>query len=120
MPSTIEGMPLLGVGGGDPERLRAQAAEARHIADPNERAARLYFLGRGLLDCDDETTAEEAVEVLHEAMALGSAHAALDLARLLLVDAETPQDLAHAVPLVRRAATAGLIEAQELLAMPVA
>lgn len=122
MPSTEEGMPLLGVGGGDPRRLRAQVEKARLIRDTSERSVRLALLGRGLLDCGDETTAEIAVEVLHEAMELGSPHAAFDLARLLLEDAETPEDTARALPLVRRAAHGGLVEAQQLLAvmLPVA
>jgi TPR repeat protein len=116
MPSTDEGMPLLGVGGGDPQKLRAQVSEARRIADPIERAVRLAFLGRGLLDCDDEASAERAIEVLHEAMELGSPHAAFELASLLIAEAETAEDLARAVPRVRRAADGGLAEARELLA----
>ena len=53
MASTDDGLPLIGAGGGDPDLIRRRVAEARELADPDERAARLYFLGRGLFDCDD-------------------------------------------------------------------
>lgn len=115
MPSTDDGLPLIGVGGGDPALIRRRIAEARALADPDERAARLYFLGCGLVDCDDPTTGEEAVAVLHEAMALGSSHAALELGRLWLADASSAADVRGALALIERAAEAGLVEAQLLL-----
>ena len=111
MSSTEDGLPLSGVGGGDPQLLRKRIAEAREIGEPTERAARLYFLGRGLFDCEDESTAEEAIAVLHEAMELGSTHAAYDLAMIVLHDADVPTDLVVAVRLLQRAASGGHEEA---------
>jgi hypothetical protein len=115
MPSTEDGLPIIGIGGGDPELIRRRIVEARAIADTHERAARLYFLGRGLLDCDDPDTGPEAVAVLSEAMSLGSSHAALDLGALLLDQADTPAEVQAALKLIERAASAGLLEAQVLL-----
>lgn len=102
---------------GDPEQLRRWIAEARALADPAERAPRLYVLGVGLFECEDAPpeAVEEAMAVLHEAMALGSSHAALELGRLWLAGASTPSDVRGAFALIERAAEADLVEAQRLL-----
>jgi TPR repeat protein len=114
-PHTDDGMPLLGVGGGDPALIRRRIAEAHLLTDRDERAACLYFLGRGLFDCDDPDTAVDAVAVLGEAMDLGSLHAALDLGSILLQQAETSDEVAASLTLLERAAKGGLVEAQTLL-----
>jgi TPR repeat protein len=111
--ATDDGLPILGVGGGDPDLIRRSIVEARAIVDPHERAARLYFLGRGLLDCDDG--ADDGVAVLAEAANLGSSHAAFDLAQLLLEAATTPREVQAALRMLERAASEGLVEAQQLL-----
>jgi len=113
-PCTEDGLPLLGVGGGDPELILRRVAEARGIPDPTERSVRLYFLGKGLLDCDDADPID-AVAVLAESMDLGSPHAAFELGGYLLRDAETPDEVAAALTLFERAALGGLVEAQTLL-----
>jgi TPR repeat protein len=115
MSSTDDGIPLIGGGRGDPQLLRKRIAEAREITEPPRRAARLYFLGRGLFDCNDESTVEEAVTVLREAMELGSTHAAFDLGMIVLGDTDTPEDLNVAVSLLQRAASGGHEEAVEAL-----
>jgi TPR repeat protein len=117
VPSTEDGLPLIGIGGGDPDLIRRRIVEARQLADPDERAARLYFLGCGLFDCDDAPlgAVEDAVAVLHEAMELGSSHAALELGRLWLADASSAADIGGALALIERAARADLVEAQVLL-----
>jgi hypothetical protein len=114
MPSTVDGLPITGVGSGDPQLIRRRVEEARSIADLDERAARLYFLGRGLIDCDDPETGPDAAAVLFEAMKLGSSHAALDLGQLLLVQANTTAEVSSALGFIARAATDGLLEAQVL------
>ncbi len=102
-------------GGGEPKQLLTLIDEAKTWTDPAERAAQLHRLGYALLQCEDEDSGEQAVGVLYEAMLAGSAHAALDLASLLLEDASSPEELALAVPLLQRATAGGLAKAAELL-----
>jgi TPR repeat protein len=112
---TEDGIALLGMNDADPTLILRRVAEARQLSDPDERAARLYFLGRGLLDCNDPATSGDAIEVLGEAMQLGSPHAALDLGVQFLREAESPQEVQVGLQLLQRAAKAGLAEAATLL-----
>ena len=115
MASTEDGLPLFRAGGGDLGLMRQRIEEARQLADIDDRAVRLYLLGRGLLDCDDPTTGAEAVTVLAEAMQAGSAHAAMDLGQILLGEATSSTEVQAALALIERAAKGELVEAQVLL-----
>lgn len=130
MAPTEDGIPLLGTGDGDVALILRRVAEARELTDPDERAVRLYFLGRGLLDCGEDVCGDlechedgcdachasvAAIEVLGEAMRLGSPHAAYDLGGVFIRDAGSPEELAAGIALVQRAAEAGLDDAKCLL-----
>lgn len=115
MPPTDDGIALLGMNDGDPALIQRRIAEARLLTDPDARAARLYFLGRGLLDCDDPATQSDAIDALADAMQLGSPHAACDLGVLFLRDAESPQEVQAGILLLQRAAAAGHPDAEQLL-----
>jgi hypothetical protein len=115
----------------DLARTLRHVAEARELSDPEERAVRLHELGRCLLvrgegtcgdfechedGCDYCRASAEAIDVLTEAMRLGSPHAAFDLGGVVIGNAGSPEELAAGIALVRQAADAGLTEAQSLLA----
>ena len=115
MPPTDDGIPILGMNDGDPALLQRRITEARQLPDPDERRVRMYFLGRALLDCNDPGTEGEAIEVLTEAMQLGSPHAAYDLGTLFLREAQSPQEVQAGFELLQLAAAAGHPEAAALL-----
>lgn len=106
---TEDGAPLLGAGGGDPDRLMRQIDDARAITDVEARAARLYFLGRALADCDGDEAKRQGRRVLEAAARDGSPHAAYDAAILLM-----PDDAERALAWLASASAAGLPAAQLL------
>lgn len=99
--------------------LLGELEVAKELEEGEERAARLAWLGREVLRCDDaqvdDDAIDAAIEALHEAMTMGSAEAAYTLGCLMLEDSSTLGDFHSALMLLERAATAELREAQELL-----
>jgi len=77
--------------------------------------AMVFLDADGLLDCNDAGTEGEAIEVLTEAMQLGSPHAAYDLGTLFLREARSPQEVQAGFELLQLAAAAGHPEAEALL-----
>lgn len=104
---------------GDVGWLLGELEEAKNLEEGEERAARLAWLGREVLRCEDSRVDDDAIdaaiESLHEAMMLGSAEAAFTLGCLMLEDSSTLGDFHSALMLLERAATAELRGAQELL-----
>ncbi len=107
----------MAAGMNDPVELRKKLVVTRKLKDPGERAARLYVLGKAILDCDEVSDEDlaDAMKALNEAVALGSPHAAYDLACILLSEVESPAELSSAVALLEKAAAAGLEEAKAML-----
>lgn len=112
---TDDGLALLGMNDADPALILQRITEARQLPDPDERAVRLYVLGRGLLDCEDPATLAAAIETLTDAVELGSPHAACDLGALLLRDASSPEEAQAGIRLLQVAAAGGHPDAEAML-----